>query len=296
MSKRVAKKKARRNNFCALVWKALAADSAAPSLSRPFVPDLSSGPPVPGLSSDPPVPDSSSPPRPAPSSPPVHAPLSPPVPAPLSPPLPAPSSPPVPASLSRSVLGPAPTQLTSSALRTFKRTLSDESLGRRSTSPSLAEPLHPFPTVGPLLEKSNRKRLFDTAFINSRPLAGNHAAKEVDLSFGECGCPAPVKLNRSWQLELLDCKPVYIKEAIPLTAALFWEPLFAPCPRHTLKLASKLGLRTRGITSGVVKERIEAVWVNKTIRQLDQLFQNNPEWWTGMAIIYAQPSAKVGGK
>ena len=26
---------------------------------------------------------------------------------------------------------------------------------------------------------------------------------------------------------------------------------------------------------------------NRTIRQLDQLFQNNLEWWTRTAIIYA---------
>ena len=133
-------------------------------------------------------------------------------------------------------------------------------------------------------------------FINSCPHAGNHAIKKVDLSFGECECPAPIKLNRSWQLELLDHKSVYIMKAIPLAAALFWDPLFAACPRHNMKLISKLELKMRNIASGVVKEIIESVWINATIRQLDQLFRNNSESWTGMAIIYAQPSAKVGKK
>lgn len=115
------------------------------------------------------------------------------------------------------------------------------------------------------------------AFINSRPLAGNHAAKEFNLSFEEYGCLAPVKFNRFWQLELWDCKLVCIIEAIPLAAVLFGNPLFAPCLRHTMKLASKLELKTWSIANGIVKERIEFVWANKTIHQLDQLFQNNPE-------------------
>ena len=85
-------------------------------------------------------------------------------------------------------------------------------------------------------------------------------------------------------------------EAISLTAALFWDPLFALCLRYAMKLASKLGLKTRSIASRLFKERIESVWANRTICQLDQLFQNNSEWWTGMAIIYAQPSAKARGK
>lgn len=96
-------------------------------------------------------------------------------------------------------------------------------------------------------------------FVNSHLLAGNHIAKEVHLSFGKCGCLVPVKLNQLWQLELLDRKPVYIMEAIPLVAALFWNPLFATCPRHTMKLVLKLGLRMQGIASRVIKERIVLV-------------------------------------
>lgn len=79
-------------------------------------------------------------------------------------------------------------------------------------------------------------------------------------------------------------------EAIPLAATLFWDPSFLPCPRHTLKLATKLGLRTRTIPSNLVKERIEIIWANKTISQLDRLFKDNPDWWTATAIIYAQPA------
>lgn len=44
-----------------------------------------------------------------------------------------------------------------------------------------------------------------------------------------------------------------------------------------MKLAFKLGLKMQGITSDMVKERIELVWANKTINQLDQLVWNNPE-------------------
>ncbi len=279
MSECTAKRKAWRDNLYAPMRKALVAGYASlllshppmptpssrpgsPTLSpsRPSVPGLLSCSPVPGLLSRPPMPGLlSSPPVPGSLSPPVPTLSSLPMPAPSSPFVPAPSSPPVPALLSRSVLGPAPIRLTSSALRTFKQALSDQPLGRQSTSPSPAKPLCPFSTLGPLSEKSDCKRPFDTTFINSRLLSGNHVAKEVDLSFGECGCLAPVKLNRSWQLELLDRKPVCIMEAIPLTAALFWDPLFAPCPCHTMKLASKLELKTQGIASGVVKERIEAV-------------------------------------
>ncbi len=77
---------------------------------------------------------------------------------------------------------------------------------------------------------------------------------------------------------------------------LFWDPLFTPWPRYTMKLISKLELKMRGIFSEVVKRKIKAVSANRTICQLDQLFQNNPEWWTGIAIIYAQPSAKASRK
>ena len=48
------------------------------------------------------------------------------------------------------------------------------------------------------------KRKFDKTFINSWPLANNHAKKEVDLSFAGCGCSPRVKLNRPWQIELLE--------------------------------------------------------------------------------------------
>ncbi len=134
------------------------------------------------------------------------------------------------------------------------------------------------------------------AFINSRSFVGNYAAKEIDLSFKKCGCSTPVKLQQTWELELLDCKPVCIIKTIPLTTALFWNLLFAPCSRHTIKLASKQELKMRDIASEVVKKRINAVWINRTNYQLDQLFQNNPEWLIRMTIIYAQPDAKAGGK
>lgn len=44
-----------------------------------------------------------------------------------------------------------------------------------------------------------------------------------------------------------------------------------PCPRQTLHLAKKLGLKTRHVKSTIVKERIELVWGNKIIAGLDGL-------------------------
>ena len=205
--KRAAKRKARRNNLCVLLRQAFITGSVAflllgPALSScsPMFASLSchkllnlslSCFPVPALLSCPglPIPllfrlfvpallSYSS------------------VPTLLSLFVPALLSLPVPALVSCFVLGPNPTWLTSSTLITFKQALSNESLGRQSISPSLLEPLCPFPVLGPLLKKSDCKRLFDTTFINSRPLATNHAAKEVELSFEKCGCLVQVKLNR----------------------------------------------------------------------------------------------------
>lgn len=52
----------------------------------------------------------------------------------------------------------------------------------------------------------------------------------------------------------------------------------------------------RNIASKIIKERINLVWVNKTIYQLDQLFWNNLEWWTRIVVIYAQPSARSSAR
>lgn len=192
------------------------------------------------------------------------------------------------------MLGLALTHLTSLVLKTFQQTLSDEFLRHYSTSS--AELLYLFPILDSLLEKSKRKQPFDTTFIISRPLGTNHATKEINLRFGECRCSALVKLNRLQQFKLLDRKLVCIIGAILLAAALLWEILFASCLCHTMKLVSKLGLRMWSIACKVVKERIMLIQANKTIRQLDELFQNNPEQWTGTAIIYVQSNAKPGRK
>ena len=78
-----------------------------------------------------------------------------------------------------SVLG-LPLFLGSLPLKTFKQSLSDKSRLRVSTSPTKL--LRPFPALGALnpdnhnglynpSNNNKRKRGFDTAFINSRPLA-----------------------------------------------------------------------------------------------------------------------------
>ena len=123
-------------------------------------------------------------------------------------------------------------------------------------------------------------------------MADNHAEKEVDLSFAGCGCSLGVKLNRPWQIELLEQRPACIVETIPLAAAIFWDPNFLPCPRHTLNLAKKMGLKTRNLSNALVKERIQLIWANKTIGQLDALFKENPDWWSATAVIYSQPSVR----
>lgn len=48
----------------------------------------------------------------------------------------------------------------------------------------------------------------------------------------------------------------------------------------------------RHVTNIIVKERLEAVWENKTITGLDSLFTAHSDWWGGNAIIYAQPTTK----
>lgn len=65
------------------------------------------------------------------------------------------------------------------------------------------------------------KRKSDKIFINTRPLANNHAKKKVDLSFAGCKCSPRVKLKRSWQIELLEWRPAYIVEIILLAVTIF---------------------------------------------------------------------------
>ncbi len=100
-------------------------------------------------------------------------------------------------------------------------------------------------------------------------------------------------MNRSWQSELYDPKPVYLLEAIPLLSVLFWDDSFILCTRHIALLAKKLGLTTRHVNNGAIKERMGAIWQNKTIIGLDTLFAANLDWWVNTAIIYAQLSAIV---
>ena len=91
-----------------------------------------------------------------------------------------------------------------SPLRIFNRSLSDEPWPHVLTS--LAKPFCAFPALSTLnpdnnnglynpTDKSKHKWVFNTAFINSCPLANNHNQEEVDLSFAGCRCPAAVKLN-----------------------------------------------------------------------------------------------------
>ena len=111
----------------------------------------------------------------------------------------------------------------------FKQALSNEPLGCRLTSFSLPDHLFLFFILGSLSKKNNCKRFFGIAFTNSRLLAANHTTQEIDLSFEKYKCLALVKLNRLWQLELLDCKLICLIKVIFLDIALFGDPLFALC-------------------------------------------------------------------
>ncbi len=94
----------------------------------------------------------------------------------------------------------------------------------------------------------------------------------------------------------MNSKAVCMVEAIPLAAAIFWDPNFLLCPKHTLKLVKKLGLKTKNLKAEIVKERIGQIWANRTIAELDLLFKNNSDWWHSIAIIFAQPKAQQSVK
>ncbi len=135
------------------------------------------------------------------------------------------------------------------------------------------------------------KRLFDQAFITQRPIASKRQQEELDLSFGQYSCSVTIKINRLWQSELYDPKPICLLKAISLLSFLFWDDSFIPYTRHIVLLAKKLGLTTRHVDNQAIKERIGAIWQNKTIIELNTLFAVNPNWWVNSAIIYAKPSA-----
>ncbi len=67
-------------------------------------------------------------------------------------------------------------------------------------------------------------------------------------------------------------------EAIPLAAAIFWDPNFLLYTRHTLNLTKKLGLKTKNLRADIVKEQIGQIWAHRTIVKLDLLFKNNSDW------------------
>ena len=139
-----------------------------------------------------------------------------------------------------------------------KRASSEELCSGRIKKAASEEAFSPRAPLFLLLFPSSSigERKLDKTFINTWPLANNHAKEEGDLSFAMCECPSTVKLNRPWQIELLKRRPTYIVETITLAAAIFWDPNFVPCPRHTLNLARKLGLKTKNLPSALVKERI----------------------------------------
>ena len=176
-----------------------------------------------------------------------------------------------------SVLG-LPLLLQFLSIKIFKQFLSDKPWLCVSTS--AAKPFCPFLAFGAYNPTNNneRKRGFNTAFINSYSLAHNYNHKEMHLSFAGCRCLDVVKLNKLWQLNLLDPKLVCIIKAISLAATLFWDYTFTPYSYHTMKLAFKLDLKTNKIKKSVVKERIEIIWANRIVSLLDRSFRDTPKW------------------
>ena len=177
-----------------------------------------------------------------------------------------------------------------------KRVSSEELCSGRIKKAALEEAfLLRAPLFLPLFPSSGiAESKFDKTFINTRLLADNHAEREVDFSFAVCGCSLVVKLNKLWQIDFLERRPARIVGIIPLVAAIFWDPNFVPCPCHTLNLATKLGFKTKNLRSALVKERIQSIWANRTIGQLDALFKENLDWWSAIAVIYSQPLVKNG--
>ena len=72
--------------------------------------------------------------------------------------------------------------------------------------------------------------------------------------------------------------PVCMVKVIPLAAVLFWDHNFIFCLRYTLNLAKKLGLKTKRLKTNIVKEYIQKILANRTIAQLDKLFNENSDW------------------
>ena len=81
------------------------------------------------------------------------------------------------------------------------------------------------------------KYLFAKPFdFNCWLLVNDCSRKEVDPSFASCQYLQAIKANKTWQLELLNSKIVYMIELILLAIAIFWDLSFTLCPRHTLNL------------------------------------------------------------
>lgn len=166
----------------------------------------------------------------------------------------------------------------------------------KKAAPTFASLLLPVERPSRLLLPSSsigEKRLFDMVFnLDCQSLANDHTGEDVNLSFLFCQCPPAVKANWPWQRKLLDQKAVCMVEAIPLAAAIFRDPNFVLYTWHTLKLAKKLGLKTKNLKNDLVKERIGQIWANKTMARLDKLFANNPDWWHSTAVIFSQSTLK----
>ena len=65
-----------------------------------------------------------------------------------------------------------------------------------------------------------------------------------------------------------------------------------PCLRHMLNLVTKLGLKIKNLPSALIIERIQSIWANRTIGQLDALFEENSDRWSATAVIYSQSLVK----
>lgn len=158
--------------------------------------------------------------------------------------------------------------LGSSTLKTFKQFLSDEpwchisiSLTKLFCAFSVFDVYNSDNNNGLYNPTNNNKRKwsFNTTFINFRLFASKYDQEKVDLSFAGYECLNAVKLNWSWQLNLIDPKPVCIIKAILLVVALFLNPIFAPYSCHIIKLVFKLSLKINKIKISVVKEKVETI-------------------------------------
>ena len=104
------------------------------------------------------------------------------------------------------------------------------------------------------------------------------------------------KNKQNKEVGAVECQNYQYDRGYPTGCRNLLGPQLLAIPKNILKLAKKLGLKTKNLQAEIVKERIGQIWVNKTIIELDLLFKNNPDWWHSTTVIFAQLTAQQSVK